>query len=201
MSTEIRNWDVVAKAMEASGATSSQMYQRAKALAQGKLDPMPTSFPEAPYSISAITGWSRHITRSALQGVWPPSPEVRHIPIRFNNSSAEVLWTAIRPSNATQSDIATHPATATKIMFMLQMQWKHKIWRWSSMKSSIEDHTALRLFYKLLIRKSGTHECRSWSKNHSRRSPSPINIISRIHINKLIYQVEVSNHFEPYTFN
>ena len=56
MSTEIRNWDVVAKAMEASGATSSQMYRRAKALAQGKLDPMPTSFPEAPYSISAVAG-------------------------------------------------------------------------------------------------------------------------------------------------
>ena len=56
MSTEIRNWDLVAKAMEASGATSSQMYRRAKALAQGKLDPMPTSFPEAPYSISAVSG-------------------------------------------------------------------------------------------------------------------------------------------------
>ena len=56
MSTEIRNWDVVAKAMEASGATSSQMYQRAKALAQGKIDPMPTSSPEAPYSISAVAG-------------------------------------------------------------------------------------------------------------------------------------------------
>ena len=56
MSTEIRNWDVVAKAMEAAGATSSQMYIRAKALALGKLDPMPTSFPEAPYSISAVAG-------------------------------------------------------------------------------------------------------------------------------------------------
>ena len=56
MSTEDRTLDVFAKAMEASGATSSQMYQRAKALAQGKLDPMPTSFPEAPYSISAIAG-------------------------------------------------------------------------------------------------------------------------------------------------
>ena len=56
MSTEIRNWDLVAKAMEASGATSSQMYRRAKALAQGKLDPMPTSSPEAPYSISAVAG-------------------------------------------------------------------------------------------------------------------------------------------------
>ena len=54
MSTEIRNWDVVAKAMEAAGATSSQMYIRAKALALGKLDPMPTSYPEAPYSISAV---------------------------------------------------------------------------------------------------------------------------------------------------
>ena len=58
MSTEIRNWDVVAKAMEVAGATSSQMYIRAKALAEGKLDPMPTSFPEAPYSISAVAGWS-----------------------------------------------------------------------------------------------------------------------------------------------
>ena len=56
MSTEIRNWDVVAKAMEATGATSSQMYIRAKALALGKLDPMPTSYPEAPYSISAVAG-------------------------------------------------------------------------------------------------------------------------------------------------
>ena len=54
MSTEIRNWDVVAKAMEAAGATSSEMYVRAKALALGKLDPMPTSSPEAPYSISAV---------------------------------------------------------------------------------------------------------------------------------------------------
>ena len=48
MSTEVRNWDAVAKALEASGETSSQMYIRAKALAEGKLDPMPTSFPEAP---------------------------------------------------------------------------------------------------------------------------------------------------------
>ena len=56
MSTEVRNWDVVAKAMEAAGATSSEMYVRAKALALGKLDPMPTSFPEAPYSISAVAG-------------------------------------------------------------------------------------------------------------------------------------------------
>ena len=53
---EICNWDVVAKAMEAAGATSSQMYIRAKALAAGKLDPMPTSSPEAPYSISAVAG-------------------------------------------------------------------------------------------------------------------------------------------------
>ena len=56
MSTEICNWDVVAKAMEAAGATSSEMYVRAKALALGKLDPMPTSSPEAPYSISAVAG-------------------------------------------------------------------------------------------------------------------------------------------------
>ena len=56
MSIEIRNWDVVAKALEAAGNTSSEMYIRAAALAQGKLDPMPTSHPEAPYSISAVAG-------------------------------------------------------------------------------------------------------------------------------------------------
>ena len=56
MSTEVRNWDVVAKALEAAGNTSSEMYIRAVALAQGKLDPMPTSHPEAPYSISAVAG-------------------------------------------------------------------------------------------------------------------------------------------------
>ena len=56
MLTEIRNWAVVAEAMEAAGATSSQMYVRAKALAEGKLDPMPTRFPDAPYSISAVAG-------------------------------------------------------------------------------------------------------------------------------------------------
>ena len=56
MSTEIRNWDVVAKALEAAGNTSSEMYIRAAVLAQGKLDLMPTSSPEAPYSISAVAG-------------------------------------------------------------------------------------------------------------------------------------------------
>ena len=33
MSTEVRNWDVVAKALEAAGNTSSEMYIRAVALA------------------------------------------------------------------------------------------------------------------------------------------------------------------------
>ena len=56
MSTEIRNWAVVAEAMEAVGAASSQMYVRVKALAEGKLYLMPTSFPEAPCSISAVAG-------------------------------------------------------------------------------------------------------------------------------------------------
>ncbi len=56
MSTKVRNWDVVAKAMDAAVATTSQKYIRAKALAEGKFDPMPTSFPGAPYSISAVAG-------------------------------------------------------------------------------------------------------------------------------------------------
>ena len=53
MSTEMRNWAAVAAAMEANGATHSEMYRRAKALAEGQADPMPTSFPAAPFSISA----------------------------------------------------------------------------------------------------------------------------------------------------
>lgn len=46
MSTEIRNWDLVAKAMKTAGSTSSQMYIRAKALAEGKPDSMPKAFHE-----------------------------------------------------------------------------------------------------------------------------------------------------------
>jgi hypothetical protein len=56
MSTEVRNWGLVARALEAAGNTYSEMYIRAKALESGKLDPMPTSSPEAPYSISAVAG-------------------------------------------------------------------------------------------------------------------------------------------------
>ena len=55
MTTEIRNWAVVAAAMEAKGATNSEMYRRAKALAEGQADPMPTSDPAAPFSIT--TAW------------------------------------------------------------------------------------------------------------------------------------------------
>ena len=54
MTTEIRNWAVVAASMEAQGATNSQMYIRAKALAEGKSDPMPTSFPAATFSICLL---------------------------------------------------------------------------------------------------------------------------------------------------
>ena len=54
MTTENRNWAVDAASMETQGANNSQMYIRAKALAEGKPDPMPTSFPAAPFSISAV---------------------------------------------------------------------------------------------------------------------------------------------------
>ena len=52
MTSETKNWTVVAAAMEAQGATNSQMYQRAIAMAEGKADPMSTSYPAAPHSIS-----------------------------------------------------------------------------------------------------------------------------------------------------
>ena len=52
MTYEIRNWAIIAAAMEKQGATDSQMYRRAKVMAEGKIDPMPTSFPAAPHSIS-----------------------------------------------------------------------------------------------------------------------------------------------------
>jgi hypothetical protein len=56
MSTEVRNWDVVAKVLEAAGATSSQMYIRAKVLAEGQFDLMPTCFLDVAFSISAVAG-------------------------------------------------------------------------------------------------------------------------------------------------
>ena len=56
MTTEVRNWAIVAKAMEDQGAIHSQMYKRARALADGMSDPMPTSFPQAPFSISGVAG-------------------------------------------------------------------------------------------------------------------------------------------------
>ena len=64
MSTEVRNWGLVARALEAAGNTYSEMYVRAKALESGKLDPMPTSSPEAPHSISAVAGWTQQIKAS-----------------------------------------------------------------------------------------------------------------------------------------
>ena len=56
MSTQIRNWHVVLKEMKSAGAIASQMYLRARAFEDGKLDPMPTSMPRAPFSISAVAG-------------------------------------------------------------------------------------------------------------------------------------------------
>ena len=53
MTTEIRNWAIVAAAMEAKGATHSDMYRRAKALAEGQADPMTTSDPAEPFSITS----------------------------------------------------------------------------------------------------------------------------------------------------
>ncbi len=53
MTIENHNGAIVAVAMEVQGTTNSQMYRRAKALAEAKADPMPTSYPAAPRSISA----------------------------------------------------------------------------------------------------------------------------------------------------
>ena len=53
MTTKIRNWAVLVAAKEAQGSTNIEMYRRAKGLAGGQSDPMPTSHPAAPLSISA----------------------------------------------------------------------------------------------------------------------------------------------------
>jgi len=54
MTTEIRNRAIIAQSMHAQGATERLMYVRAKALVNGELGPMPTSFPPAPFTISEI---------------------------------------------------------------------------------------------------------------------------------------------------
>jgi len=38
---EINNWKAIAEKMEANGTTESWFYTRAKAIAEGKPDPMP----------------------------------------------------------------------------------------------------------------------------------------------------------------
>ena len=53
MTTKIHDRAVVAAAMEAIGAPNSRMYRRDKALEAGQGDPMPTSHPAAPFSITA----------------------------------------------------------------------------------------------------------------------------------------------------
>jgi hypothetical protein len=52
MTSETKDWAFVAAVIEALGATNSQMYRRAKAMAEGKADPMPTGYPAAAHSIS-----------------------------------------------------------------------------------------------------------------------------------------------------
>ena len=107
MSTEIRNWDVVAKAMEAAGATSSQMYIRAKALAEGKLDPMPTSFPEAPYSISAVAGWTfkkePHICEAWLIKSMNTKQAVHQYLIRYKDVEGKSYEQSLCASNAMEA--------------------------------------------------------------------------------------------------
>ncbi len=39
---EINNWKTIAEKMEASGGAESWFYLRARAIADGKIDPMPT---------------------------------------------------------------------------------------------------------------------------------------------------------------
>ena len=39
--TELNNWKSIAEKMEANGTTESWFYTRAKAIAEGKPDPMP----------------------------------------------------------------------------------------------------------------------------------------------------------------
>ena len=58
---------VVAAAMEAQGATNSFMYKRAKAIAEGQPDPMPTS-PAAPLSISPLDCGQRRELITPLTG-------------------------------------------------------------------------------------------------------------------------------------
>ena len=54
---EINNWTVIAEKMEASGDTESWFYLRARAIADGKQDPMPTVSELMPKSAWLETMW------------------------------------------------------------------------------------------------------------------------------------------------
>ena len=48
---EIDNWSSIAESMEAKGATESWFYLRARAIAEGKPDPMPNISELMPESV------------------------------------------------------------------------------------------------------------------------------------------------------
>ena len=57
--TEINNWKTIAEKMAASGDTESWFYLRAKAIADGKQDPMPNISQLMPESadLKAMISW------------------------------------------------------------------------------------------------------------------------------------------------
>ena len=66
MTTEIRNWAVVAAAMEAKGATDSQMYRRAKASPKAKSIP----YDKRSSTVQHLSGLSNQSVSSAPAQTW-----------------------------------------------------------------------------------------------------------------------------------
>ena len=75
---EINNWKTIAEKMEASGDIESWFYLRARAIADGKQDPMPTVSELMPKSawLETIRSCPRGV-REAV-GVTPPTKTSNH---------------------------------------------------------------------------------------------------------------------------
>ena len=99
---EINNWKTIAEKMEASGDTETWFYLRARAIADGKQDPMPTVSELMPKSawLETMRYWSDWLWTpkgwlfepewwgqwGARQLVWAVSPFLG------DNSAAKTTW-------------------------------------------------------------------------------------------------------------
>ena len=93
---EINNWKAIAESMEAKGDTESWFYRRARAIADGQPDPMP--------SVSELMGGTAALSHEWETRVREPAniPSTRAFAVLLapDGSSPGFAWSPPRPTKA-----------------------------------------------------------------------------------------------------